>query len=140
MILFSACKKDDVGEAINPIDPVNEVIYQLNGITNSNITGEARFVRNEDDSTTIYIKLINASSEIHPASIHYNNVQEGGAVAVSLNACLCAESKTVVTALDNGNPINFNQFQVFDGHINIYESEDLNDVIIAQVNIGLNSN
>ena len=139
-LLFTACKKDDVSEAIDLVDPVNEVVYSLNGVTNSNISGAARFVRNEDDSTTIYISLINASSEVHPASIHYNSVVEGGEVAVSLNACLCSESETVVSNLDNGNPINFNQFQVFDGHINIYESDILNDVIIAQVNIGSNAN
>ncbi len=139
-ILFIACKKDDANEGVDPIDPINEVIYQLSGITNSNITGEARFVRNSDETTTIYISLINASSEIHPASIRYNSAQEGGGVAVTLNACLCAESETIVTSLDNGNPITFNEFQEFDGHINIYESDVLDDVIIAQVNIGSNSN
>lgn len=140
IVLLPGCKKDDANEAIDPVDPVNEVSYQLNGVTNSNITGEARFVRNEDDSTIIYISLINASSELHPATIRYNSIAEGGTVAVTLNSCICAESETVVSNLDNGNPINFNQFLDFDGHINIYESEELNDVIIAQVNIGSNSN
>lgn len=139
-ILAAGCNKDSGNERPDPTDPINSAVYQLEGTTNSNISGAARFVRNQDNSTTVFISLINASSEIHPASIHYNSVEEGGGLAISLNACLCAESETTITNLDNGNPINFDQLMVFDGHINIYESEVLNTIVIAQVNIGSNAN
>ena len=139
-IVFTGCKKDDPKTVIDPVDPINEVVYQLTGVTNSNITGEARFVRNEEDATIVYIRLINASEELHPASIHFNSVEVGGNLAVTLNSCICFESETTITNLDNGTPISFDEFLLFDGHINVYESEVLNDVIIAQVNIGSNSN
>ncbi len=138
--LVYGCDKENNSETPDPTDPVNRVVYQLAGVTNSNITGKATFTRNEDNSTTVNIELENASSVLHPAAINYNSIEQGGGLAITLNACECAVSETVVTRLDNGNSINYDQLMVFDGHINIYESEVLNNVIIAQVNIGSNAN
>ena len=140
VFLFTGCKKDESNEVNDPIDPINTVIYELSGVTNSNITGQATFTRNEDNSTTVFIRLSGASDLEHPASIHYNSASEGGGLAITLNSCECLESETLITEFDNGNPIDFDEMMSFDGHINIFESIALNDVIIAQVDIGSNDN
>ena len=131
---------DDNPDDTTNDDPVDSIVYVISGLGESDITGEATFDRNEDNSTTVYIELINASSEIHPTSINFNSVEEGGEKAITLNACECAVSTTIVATMDDGSPINYDELIDFDGHLNIYESEVLDDVIIAQSNIGSNSN
>ncbi len=124
----------------SPDDPVDSIVYNFTEVGNSGVSGEATFERNEDNSTTVLIELENATSEIHPASINFNSMGEGGDVAITLNSCECAVSTTIVATFDDGSPITFDELLDFNGHINIYESEVLNDVIIAQTNIGVNSN
>lgn len=141
LALFSSiisCDNDDVSFVIDRKDPANSVIYQLAGTTNSNISGEVTFARNQDNSTTVYVLLVGASEGIHPAAIHFNSKEEGGNQAIGLNSCECLESETVVTQLDDGTSINFDELINFDGHLNIFESAVLNDVIIAQTNVGSN--
>lgn len=139
LLIMLGCKNDDI-EPFDPTDPINNKVYDLVGITNSNITGEATFTRKADGTTTVYIKVVNASDEIHPAEIHYNSKEQGGDLALTLNACNCDESITEVSALDDGTPVTFDDLIIFNGHINIYESPSRKDVIIAQTNIGINSN
>ncbi len=142
-ISISSCNKinndDFVSLVIDRTDPANAVIYQLAGTTNSNISGEVTFARNQDNTTTVFVRLVGASEGIHPAAIHFNSKEEGGSQAIQLNACECLESETVVTQLDDGTSINFDQLINFDGHLNIFESEALSDIIIAQTNIGSNA-
>ena len=121
-------------------DPVDSIVYNFTEVGSSGVSGEATFERNEDNSTTVLIELVNASSEIHPASINFNSKEEGGDVAITLNACECAVSTTIVATFDDGSPITFDELLDFDGHINIFESDVLDDVIIAQTNIGVNEN
>ena len=142
LALFSSiisCDNDDVSFVIDRKDPANSVIYQLAGTTNSNITGEVTFARNQDNTTTVFVRLEGASEGIHPAAIHFNSKEEGGSQAIWLNSCECLESETVVTQLDDGTSINFDELINFDGHLNIFESPVLNDIIIAQTNIGSNA-
>jgi len=141
-ISISSCNNNDddfVSLVIDRTDPANSVIYQLEGFTNSNISGEATFARNQDNTTTVFIRLVGASEGIHPASIHFNSKEEGGSQAIRLNSCECLESETVVTQLNDGTSINFDELIDFDGHLNIFESETLSDVIIVQTNIGSNA-
>ena len=139
--ILSCNSNDDdfVSLVIDRTDPANSAIYQLAGTTNSNITGEVTFARNQDNSTTVFVRLTGASEGIHPAAIHFNSIEEGGGQAISLNACECLESETVVSQLDDGTSINFDQLINFNGHLNIFESEALRNIIIAQTNIGSNA-
>ena len=144
IVSISSCNNnnddDFVSLVIDRTDPANSVMYELEGNTNSNISGEVTFARNQDNTTTVFVRLVGASDGIHPAAIHYGSKEEGGSQAIQLNACECLESETVVSQLDDGTSINFDQLINFDGHLNVFESEALSDVIIAQTNIGSNSN
>lgn len=143
VVAISSCNNNNDDEFVSTVidrtDPENSVIYQLAGTTNSNISGEVTFARNQDNTTTVFVRLVGASEGVHPAAIHFNSKEEGGSQAIQLNACECLESETVVSQLDDGTSINFDQLINFNGHLNVFESEALSDIIIAQVNIGSNA-
>lgn len=143
--LAIACSKNDDNNTPDPInkdpepDPVERVTYNLVAANNSGAAGTAELIRNTDGTSTIYIELTSGPTGLHPAAVHYNSVAEGGSVAITLNACECQISETVITELDNGSAISFDQLMVFDGHINIYQGEQSLGEVIAQVNIGSNA-
>lgn len=129
-----SCKKDEITDVINP---VNDVVYNLTAVSGSNIGGQVQFQRNEDNSTTVLVRLLNPTG-LHPVSIHHNSKEEGGDVAITLETCECEESITEVNQMDNGMSINFDELRNFNGHVNIYLSETQNDIIVSQANIGSN--
>ena len=120
-----------------PDDP-ERVDYNLISVDGSNVTGVASFIPNDDGSTTVYIDLENASQGIHPASINFGSLEDGGTIAITLKECECEISETVVTQFDNGTPVSFVDLVTFDGHLNIYESPT-DGSIIANTNIGSNA-
>ena len=140
----STSEELDVNNPNNP-DPDSgipnnpeRVDYELVSANGSLVTGIASFIPNSDGSTTIYIDLENASQGIHPATVNFGNLSDGGSIAISLNECECEISETVVTQLDNGTPITFVDLMTFDGHLNIYESPS-DGTVIANTNIGSNA-
>ena len=147
LFLLIGCSKSESVDINNPNigDPdseipesVERVDYILESFDNSGVTGTAAFIPNEDGSTTIYIELENASQGIHPATLNFGSIDNGGSIAITLTECECAISETLVTELDNGTQISFVELMSFDGHLNIYESPT-DGSIIAQSNIGSNA-
>ena len=147
LIVALGCSKSEEVDINNPNNPDPEsevpsdperVDYELFSVNDSGVTGVASFIPNEDGSTTIYIDLENASRGIHPATVNFGSLEDGGTIAVSLNECECEISETLVTQLDNGTPITFVELVTFDGHLNIYESPS-DGTTIAQANIGSNA-
>ena len=147
MSLALACSKSEEADVNNPDgsnpdpdpDPVELVTYELTAVNGSGATGTAKLIRNSDGTSTIFIELTNAPEGLHPAAVHENSLEEGGDIAITLNACECLISETVITELDNGTAITFDQLMVFDGYINIYLGTETMDTIIAQANIGSNA-
>ncbi len=145
LFLAFSCSKSESSDTNNPDskdpvpDPVESVTYDLTSVNDSGVTGTATLIRNNDGTSTIYIELENALDGVHPAAVHYNSIAEGGAVAITLNECECQISETVITQLDNGTTISFDELMVFDGYLNIYQSEQSMDMIIAHANIGSNA-
>ena len=147
MSLALGCSKSEDADVNNPDgkdptpdpDPVELVTYNLTEVNNSGATGTAKLIRNQDGTSTIYIELTSAPEGLHPAAVHRNSLEEGGPVAITLNACECLISETVITELDNGIAITFDQLMVFDGYINIYLGAESMDNIIAHANIGSNA-
>ena len=146
IMLFSCSKSDEV--QINDPDsdgPITEVPqdpervdFDLVSINNSGIAGTASFIPGDDGSTTVYIELTGTNQELHPASINFGDVESGGGIAITLDACECRISETVIDQLDDGTPIDFVDLMNFDGHLNIYEAPgDMS--VVAQINIGSNA-
>ena len=147
LALFGCSKSDEIPlndpDSEGPITEVPQdperVDYDLASLNNSGIAGTASFIPGKDgSSTTVYIELTGTNQEIHPASINFGDVDSNGGVAITLDACECRISETVVDQLDDGTPIDFVELMNFDGHLNIYESpSDMS--VVAQVNIGSNA-
>jgi hypothetical protein len=146
MLLLSCSKSEnlDINDAdatdINDFipDDVERVDYELTSKNNSNVTGMASLIRNNNGTTTIFIQLKNASEGLHPATVNLGNTESNGSVAITLERCECEVSETIISKLDNGNPITFDDLMGFDGHLNIYQSPS-DGTVIAEANIGSNA-
>jgi len=146
-LMFFSCSKSDNIQVNDPDSdgPITEipqdperVDFNLVSLNNSGIAGMVSLIPGADGSTTVYIELTGTNQELHPASINFGDMDSGGAVAITLDACECRISETVVSQLDDGTPIDFVGLMNFDGHLNIYESPGDNTVV-AQINIGSNA-
>ena len=147
LIVALGCSKSEEVDVNNPNNPDPEseipsdperVDYELLSANGSGVTGIASFIPNDDGTTTVYIDLENATQGIHPATVNFGSLEDGGTIAITLNECECEISETVVSQLDNGTPVNFLDLVTFDGHLNIYESPS-DGSIIAHANIGSNA-
>ncbi len=134
LIIITGCKKDDVSTVI-----LQSTEYRLNASNGSSITGTATFTEDSDGKTEVLIELDDGSSTaVHPAYIRFNTAEEGGAVALTLEACECAISRTTVSKLDVGTSISYEGLLKLDGHISIHESPD-DYTVISVANIGVNA-
>ena len=135
-LLITGCGKDDATEVI-----LAKNVFALTPVADSNISGNVSFVKYEDGRTEVILQINNSSKDIHPAFIYMNSLAEGGPVALTLAPieCDCEESITVVSKLDNGTPITYEQLINFDGHLKIHQNSDHLEIVIAQGNIGLNA-
>ena len=114
--------------------------FDLSSVSDPSISGTAKFIENEDNSTTIEIQLNGTSSGMHPAHIHYNSAAEGGDIALSFEPIDGATgmSSTTFSALDDGTMITYEEAVNFDGYINVHLSADNLSTLIAQGDIGEN--
>ncbi len=132
-VIISGCSKDDVSSVI-----LSRVDYDIVD-TNGQSIGTATFTEDSNKATEVLIELTGSSTSTHPAFIRYNSAAEGGPVALTLKACECSVSHTVVSKLDNGPSITFDGLLILDGHISIQQSAT-DPTVIATANIGSNSN
>ena len=120
----------------------NSEVYELNEKDIQNVAGTITFVERVNGATLSIIALENTpGGQVHPAHIHYNSVIEGGSIAITLNPVIggIGSSMTDITALDDGNPISFDELNDFDGHVNVHLSASNLSIIVANGNIGSNS-
>ncbi|MGY5848407.1 CHRD domain-containing protein [Salegentibacter sp. HM20] len=140
--LFWSCDNDD--DVVNPTPPEFEgesKVYELNAVANPDISGTAIFMENEDGTTTVEIELQNTpAGGTHPAHIHYGTAAEGGDIAVTFEPVDgdTGMSTTVVTSLDDGTSVTYEDLIAFDGYINVHLSADELETIVAQGDIGEN--
>ena len=137
-LIISGCSKDDSSAKSS----TSVKLYTLSPVSNSKISGEVTFTKNEDGSTTVLLEINGSSKDVHPAFIYFNNAATGGEVAITLNPidCDCESSTTIVATLDDGTPITYEQLLKFDGHLKIHQNGDHLEIIITQGNIGANAN
>ena len=131
--LLSGCNKDD-----SPVLTQSKV-FQLRYVDNPSLLGKVIVKKNDNGSSTVTIELAGTSSEVHPVYIYNNSLEEGGTIAITLDPCGCLESNTVVTQLDNGQPISYEELINFDGHVKIHSTFQDMETILLQGNIGSNA-
>ena len=78
----------------------------------------------------------------HPAHIHFNSFQEGGGIAYTFTAVdgSTGMSLSNVSELNDGNAFGYSDILDYDGYVNVHLSASELSTIVAQGNIGSNSN
>lgn len=136
MTAFTACKEED------ELEPENlQTTYELNSVTDPDISGEVVFTKLDATSTKLVIKLTGTKVEdTYPAHIHANSVSEGGGIVFSFNPVQgkTGISESTITKLDDGTSISYEGLIAFDGYINVHLSATMMSTLIAQGNIGSN--
>lgn len=133
-----SCSDDDNGTT-NP--NLNTKTYTLFERSNSGVSGSATFTDQLDGSVLVTLDVDGTPQDgMHPSHIHFNSAAEGGAIAVSLNDVDGATgvSETIVTATNDGDPLNYQDLLAFDGYINIHLSAVDLGTVVAQGDIGQN--
>ena len=107
------------------------------------VSGTALFEKRLNGNTLLTITLIGVlAGDTYPASINLGSIASigGGPVVktlVSVNGTT-GKSYTNIRTLNSGIAITYDNWLVYDGYINIYQSTVLSDVIICHGNIGSN--
>lgn len=146
LLLFSAVLVS-CDQNIDPIDPMpmptgQTATFQLSSVSDPSISGTAEFVENDDNTTTINLRLSSTpSGGMHPAHIHFNTAAEGGDIALTLGTVdgTTGMSSVTVNSLDDGSAISYEQLINFDGYINVHLSSSDLATLIAQGDIGENA-
>ena len=139
-LFFSNCASD---ENSIPIDSsLTYIEYDLSAVDNPVVSGYVRIIENEDTSLTAQVILsgLETNNGDHPTNIYYGTAVDGGDLAITLNPVDSdtGTSTTVFSALDDGTPINYEEFTFFNGHLNVQLSSGSPDFLIAQGDIGQN--
>lgn len=129
---------DDSGPSLTG----DNTTYTLGPKSNPGISGNVTFSRQSDNSVLITIQLTGtAAGGDHPAHIHADNAIDGGTILLDLSNVEGASgrSETVVTALNDGTPISYEELIDFDGYVNVHASPSDLSTLIAQGDIGQNA-
>lgn len=138
LILVVACDDD---EEPGPGLTGESKTYTLGSVSNPDVSGTVKFEERDDDQIVITIDLDGTQSGgSHPAHIHANSAAEGGGIVLDLNSVDGATgmSETIVSTLNDGTPITYDELLEFNGHVNVHESSTNLATLIAQGDIGGN--
>lgn len=126
----------------NVITDIN-VSYTLDTMGAFGVSGTALFEKRENGNTLVTLSLNGTiAGEIYPATINLSSVSTigGGPVTKTLSSVdgTTGKSYTTIRELDGGLNINYDNWLVYNGYINIYQTATEFDNIISQGNIGSN--
>jgi hypothetical protein len=119
--------------------------YTLETIGAFGVSGTALFEKRENGNTLVTMNLSGTiAGELYPASINLSSIATigGGPVTKTLSSVngTTGKSFTTIRKLDGGINITYDNWLVYNGYINIYQTAVGFDHIISQGNIGSNSN
>ncbi len=138
-MVIGACSDDD-----NPTTPAltgESKTFTLNAVSNPAISGTVTFAERADNATVITIDLMGTTSgNTHVAHIHENTAAETGAIIIDLNSINGANgmSETVVTKMNDGTAISYDELLTLDGYVNVHLSATELATLVAQGDIGEN--
>lgn len=136
-LLLPGCK-DDPGPSLTG----DNMVYTLGPKSNPGISGNVTFSKQSDNAVMITIQLNGTQSGgDHPAHIHADNAIDGGGIVLDLSNVegSTGRSVTVVTKLNDGTPITYEDLLDFDGYVNVHMSSSDLGTLIAQGDIGQNA-
>jgi hypothetical protein len=132
---LTSCDDDDD-------DKSSQRTYALDPLSGSGVSGTVTFKKQNDQTTLITIQLSGTEAgDSHPAHIHSGSVGSGGPIILDFNPVdgATGKSETTVTMMNDGSSVTYEQLIALDGHVNVHLSATQLDVMIAQGNIGANS-
>lgn len=117
--------------------------YTLSTLGVYGVSGIALFEKRENGNTLVTVSLSGAiAGETYPATINLGSILSigGGPSVKVLNNVdgTTGKSYTNIEKLDSGTEIVYENWLVYDGYINVYQSPLSTDNIICQGNIGSN--
>jgi 3,4-dihydroxy-2-butanone 4-phosphate synthase len=141
-LVITSCSSDDDGiETPIIVGELDSTTYQLNSVSNPDIDGTAKIIKNDDNTITVELNLENTpDGGMHPAHIHFNTAAEGGDIALTLGTVDGTTGMSTITfsALDDGTSISYEELLEFDGYINVHASANDLGTLVAQGDIGQN--
>ncbi len=135
-IALTSCTSDDDNASVQITKT-----YQLSSVSDPNISGTARFIKNSDNSTTVELQLSGTTAGgMHPAHIHINTAVEGGVIAVDLGTVDGDTGFSTITfnQLNDATAVTYDDMIAFDGYINVHLSSADLSTLVAQGDIGQN--
>ncbi len=123
----------------------NSVSFTLQTVDDFGVSGTALFEERENGNTLVTIDLDGTiAGDVYPATINLSSVATigGGPVTKTLSSVngTSGKSYTTIRNLDGGLKITYENWLLYNGYINIYQTAaDFNN-IISQGNIGSNVN
>ncbi len=141
MLQFTSCNNDEEMQE-PPGETGSKTELVMFSVSTGLPGGTVTFAELDDNSTKVTISLTGvAASANHPAHIHDNSGAEGGAIAVSLDPVTGAtgKSETIVSMLDDGTVITYQDLIEYDGHVNVHLSAGELGTLVAQGDIGPNA-
>ena len=136
--LGSLIAQGDIGK--NELTSTSKT-YTLNAVSNTAISGTAKFTKRVSGETLVSIALTGTTSGVSsPAHIHLNTAAQGGAIAIDITSIDGATGKslTSVSKINSGTAITYDELLNFNGYINVHESAGNLGSLIAQGDIGQN--
>lgn len=117
--------------------------YVLNLVSTFGVSGTALFEKRVNGNTLLTINLTGTiPNENYPATINLGSIESvgGGPVVKSLSNVNGTNGKsyTNIQQLDSGTNITYENWLVYDGYVNIYQTPVSLENIICQGNIGSN--
>lgn len=137
-VFISACDdEEDPGPQLTG----NNKEYTLRSISNPAISGTVTFAERDDDQVVVTIELTGTQSgSMHPAHIHAGSAAAGGPIVLDFEDVDGGSgmSETIVSALNDGTPVTFDDLLNFDGYVNVHLSSGDLGTLVAQGDIGVN--
>ncbi len=116
--------------------------YTLSSIGGSKVGGNVVFSQLKTGLTQVRIELdTTGGTGVYPAHIHNNAAIVSGDIAIDLNAvdASTGKSTTIVRKKKDGTAITYEQLLAFNGYVNVHQSPDNLEKVIAQTDIGGNT-
>jgi hypothetical protein len=126
----------------NVITTTNKT-YTLTAVGIFGVTGSALFEKRVNGNTLVTVSLVGTiPGEAYPVTVNLGSIASvgGGPVVKMLNNAngTTGKSYTNIEKLDNGTKITYDNWLVYDGYINIYQTPVAIENIICNGNIGSN--
>lgn len=119
------------------------ITYALDTIGSLGVSGTALFEKRANGNTLLTVRLLGTiAGEFYPATINLGSIESvgGGPVVLVMNDIDGTDGKgfTNLQQLNSGVVITYDNWLVYDGYLNIYQTSVSLDNIICHGNIGSN--